>query len=82
VVTFLGDLLIGGLLLVAAWLLNRFGSPLALPRGVVRAVFPSRFSDETQRRVATFQDRALAASVGVLGLVVIVGGVVNFIANL
>lgn len=74
--TLLGDLLIGGVLLALAAAIFRFGSPLALPRAAVRAVFPSRFSDETHARAARFQDKSLALCLGLLGIVIIVGGFV------
>jgi hypothetical protein len=76
VVTLLGDLMIGCVLLALAAAIFRFGSPLALPRAAVRAVFPSRFSEETHARAARFQDKSLAACVGLLGVVFIVGGFV------
>jgi hypothetical protein len=79
VITFLGDLLIGGLLLCLAWVIGRFGSPLAFPRNMIRTRMPSKFSDETHRKVARFQDKALAASVAALGGVIIVGGLVNLL---
>jgi len=75
--TALGDFGIAALLFGAAWVIMRVGSPMALPRRVVRSVMPSRFSDETYGRVSRFQDRSLAIAIAFLGFVFVVGGLVN-----